>query len=241
MAGGIVARLAGRISHWQRREEKLSPVPEDAMTEAEKVLSWEAHSLLYREEENPGGNCLRNVEFLVKNAPDLMRQVIADCADEEKKDFWSRRFSNQYVAPQDAEYEPAPGWLTKKKLERVRQSLVSVSAASSLFTAEDRDHMFFESSAYYYVVSLAVRLASEDASDERIRACTAMAYIHGVHRRDIFPDNVRLPASEIDFFVEHYSQIEPFVPQLFTRRSTDSSFIRTMINGDTPVLADGAL
>lgn len=243
VAGGVISRWVKRLrrGHHLVQQRESQPRYQYSLTEAEGALAWDAYNLLHRDDENPGGICIRNIEFVVQNDPDLTRRVIAECTDEEKKDFWSRRFSNQYVAPQAGEYEPSLVWLIEKKLNRVRQSLVTVSAASSLFTSEDRNHMFFESSAFYYVDGLAVRLASEGASEERLRACTAMAYIHGVHRRDIFPDAVNLPASEIDFFVANYSRIKPFIPHLFARRSTDSGFIRTMIGGDTPVLAEGAL
>jgi hypothetical protein len=244
--GNIVTRW---VKLFKRDSRKANTIPSPAVIhpqvapDAHDGLSKDAYALLRRDDGHKYGLFYTNIRFVIAHQPDLMRQVLdLCCGDESYKEFWGRRFNNQYVAPQSDSYgwddgEP-PASLTEMKLERVRQALIANDETSRLFTEGDDSNSRYR--MMYYFDAAATRLASADPSDQRLRACVLIAYIHGVHQ-EIFADKLKVPEDQIDYFAENLDRIRLFAPQIRARKTTDIAFIRDMIEDTSAALAEGAL
>lgn len=245
--GNIVTRWVKLFKRDSRGANIPSPAtiqPQEA-PDVNATLRAEAYAVLQRDDGHRAGLCYTNTKFIIDHDPDLMRQVLDMClADEAHKGFWGRRFSNQYIAPQVAEIhdwedETPPASLTKKKLERVRKALITNDEVTRLFTeGNDADYRY---RAMYYLDAAAIRMAYKDSSEQRLRACTLIAYIHGVHQGRIFADNLKIPEDQIDYFVENLDRIRLFAPQLLARNTTDVAFVKNLIEDTSASLAEGAL
>lgn len=244
--GNLVTRW---VKLFKRDSKEASHIPSPAVirsqagSSVDADLMEEACDILQRKDGHKYGLCRTNAKFVITHQPDLMRQVLDLCwADESHKEFWGRRFSNQYVAPQSDSYgwddgEP-PASLTKIKLERVRQALIANDETSRLFTeGDDSDRRY---GMMYYFDAAATRLAAADLEEQRLRACVLIAYIHGAHQ-EIFADQLNVPEDQIDYFAEHLDRIRLFAPQIRARKTTDIAFVRDMIEDTSAALAEGAL
>jgi hypothetical protein len=247
--GNIVTRW---VKSFKRDSRKANRIPAPAVTQPQvspdvnTSLYREALAMLQRNDGHKQGLCYTNTKFVIDHQTGLLRQVLDVCrADENHKDFWSRRFSNQYVAPQVGEN----GWehgggpsepLVNAKLERVRKTLITTNEASRLLAKDDEDPAF-RVRAMYYIDAAATRLASTSPSEQRLRACALIAYIHGVPQGRVFADNLKVPEDQINYFVENLDRIRLFAPQLLARNTTDIAFVKDMIEGTSAALAEGAL
>jgi hypothetical protein len=245
--GNIVTRW---VKLFKRDRREANHIPAPVATPPQEVpsvdadLMEEACHILQRKDGHKYGLCRTNAKFVITNRPELMRQVLDLCWDDESyKEFWGRRFSNQYVAPQIDHYgwddwSSVPESLTENKLERVRQALIANDETSRLFTEGDDPNSRYR--MMYYFDAAATRLASADPSDQRLRACVLIAYIHGVHH-EIFADKLEVPEEQIDYFAENLDRIRMFAPQIRARGTTDIAFVRDMIEDTSAALAEGAL
>lgn len=240
--GNIVTRWVNMFKRDNRGTVSIpSPViqPQEA-PDTNTALRVEARDVLHREDGHRIDLSYTNTHFVIDHEPNLMRQVLAACwADKDHKEFWSRRFSNQYVAPQElSRGETCSEARIEESLGRIRKTLVTTNEASRLLNDIDLNARY---SAMYYLDAAATRLASTDYSEQRLRACTLIAYAHGVHTGNIFPDNLKIPEDQNDYFVENLDRIRLFIPQVLARKTTDVEFVRELIEDTSPALAEGAL
>lgn len=191
--------------------------------------------------------CSDNIDFVIDYDPELMRKVISYCEDDTQQNlFMQQVFAHQHISPH-AGNRSNYGYRREQsqsqvdgRLDRLRKSMVIGAAALRLF-ATNHEKDWTRSYGLTYL-DLTVRdLAPEvGASEEKLRACTAIAYVHGAYKHGGGGGQFGITQSEIEFFTDNIDQIEPFIPQLLERGTTGIDMVRDMINGAS-ALSEGAL
>jgi hypothetical protein len=234
------------------RPRKNTPPPRrqpltDAEREERRAMSWAAHRVLDRNDSYER-TCSNNIDFVIDHAPELMQEVVDACSGNKNiSEFLIAKFNHQQISPKvgyDTSYDPygkefSPERVSKK-LAKVKASLVVAPKADSLFTTEDTFDMSHHHAIYFLDRAVEHYVKEAEFSPERIQACTTIAYIHGVHIQHIGADDYEPGDDEIAFFVENADRIEPLIPTLFERRSTDVELVRSLMES-SPALAEGML
>jgi hypothetical protein len=243
-------RSGYRENQPEQKDPALKPPKMDS--ESRRSLFTEAYDTLaiIENAEHYSGydsTCSDNIDYVIDYDPDLMRKVISYCADDAQQNlFMQQVFGNQHISP-NANNRYDYGYRREQsqkqldgRLDRLRKSMIIGSAALRLFaTNQDKDwsHVY----GLTYIDAVVKDLAPETgASDEKVRACTSIAYIHGAHKTGGGGDKLGVSQSEIEFFTDNLDRIEPFIPQLLERKTTGVEIVRDMINGAS-VLSEGAL
>lgn len=218
-------------------------VPANASNET-KLL----YTALETFKNNLSGDAVANIEFLGKNSPKMLEQIIEQCTDKTMWTLWHRHLTSGNI---NSTHLTEYGIAQKVKAieDRILVFPIATDLVKRLGDYSNSYQLMSNVGDVYNRVNVLMRHGVQknvDHAPELIQAVTIISVVRGVYASALWRmDNTNTLFSDIEedarYVSEHLEEVMMLVPELVERKSHDVALLKQIIESDAPALGSGSL